>query len=460
MKKEDNTEKQPKGCLYIVSTPIGNDDDITQRALKAIKLCDVIYCEEMKVGARLLHKYNITNQLEKLDEHNESERTPEILDLLKSGKKVALISDCGTPVFEDPGFFLLKECLRNKIEVVVIPGVSSIMTALVRSGFSLKQFLYAGLLSRTSDERHSQLEWLSRERRTVVILDTPYRLLQILEAASDVMPDRNVYLGCNLTMPFETHHYGSFQELFEKFKDLGFKGEFVIVFEGAYSTEKREFIRKTDDRQSLKLRPKKAFIKVKRTPDEISNLRNSRDEQPDTERRSNRTSEERPRLSVKKDFHSDSGRGYGRSSDSKPRTRSSRDSKPESARRYGRSSDSKPEFRSSRDDKSESDRSFGRSSDSKPSFRGKRDEKPDSGRNYGRSSDSKPGFRGKRDEKPDSGRSYGRNSDSKPGFRGKKEEKSDSGRSYKRTSGTKPKLRTKKDGQSDTGRNYNRRRKD
>ena len=230
------TEK--RGRLYVVSTHIGNIEDVTLRAKEVLKLSDIVVCEELKIGAVLLKELQINKKLLTLNEQNETETTFELLNLIKEeDKKLALISDCGTPVFADPGFQLVKAALLSDVNVIVVPGVSSLMTALVRSGMLLEQFLYAGFLSRKRDERIEQLISLSKEPRTVAVYDTPYRLLPLLEDASKVMPSRNAYIGMNLTMPFETHHYGTFIELFQKFKEERIKAEFVICFEGNDNSE-------------------------------------------------------------------------------------------------------------------------------------------------------------------------------------------------------------------------------
>lgn len=239
MEKDDERQKEG-GTLYLVSTPIGNDDDITLRAIKILQNVDLVVCEEIKFGSRMLRKLNISKKLETLNEQNEFERTFELIELLKAGKTLALVSDCGTPVFADPGALLVKECISREIRIRVIPGVSSIMAALVRSGFNIKSFLFAGFLSRLSAERIRQFERLSEESRTVALLETPYRLRPVLEAAAMVMPKRRAYIGINLTMPYETHYYGTFSELHEKFKTQKFKGEFVICFEGASYKEVNE----------------------------------------------------------------------------------------------------------------------------------------------------------------------------------------------------------------------------
>ena len=229
----DNTEiSGNKGKLYIVSTPIGNKDDISLRAINTIKRCDIVVCEEMKMGALTLKNLNLAKELIPLNENNESEMTMEVLNLLRSGKKIALISDAGTPIFADPGQYLLRNAISNDIEVEVVPGASCIMTAIVRSGFDLYEFLYAGFLPRKNEDRDRKLQKIARERRTVVILDTPYRLQALVAACAEVMPERKAYLGMNLTMPFETHHYGTFSELNKKFENSKMKSEFVIVMDG------------------------------------------------------------------------------------------------------------------------------------------------------------------------------------------------------------------------------------
>ena len=220
------------GTLFVVSTPIGNDDDISLRALKVLKTCDIVVCEEGKVGAKLLRQHKISQPIEELNEHNEDATAAVLLEQLRAGKNLALISDAGTPLLADPGLALVKLAIKHEIPVDVVPGASSILTALVRSGLPTNQFVFAGFVSRKPDERITELTALSQERRTIILLETPYRLLPLLEAAAQVMPKRAAYLGCNLTLPFETHHYGTFAELFAKFSEEKFKGEFVVCFAG------------------------------------------------------------------------------------------------------------------------------------------------------------------------------------------------------------------------------------
>lgn len=231
----ENAEAQAEeysGILYIISTPIGNDDDISLRALKSIRGSHLIVCEEGKEGSRFLHKHKITQKMDLLNENNEVEKTYELLEKLKNGMRIALISDCGTPVFADPGLLLVQECIKNDIKIVAVPGASSIMTALVTSGFPINSFLYAGFMSREKSLRLQQIGELAYNPHTVVLLETPYRLMPLLEAFVKVIPQRRAFIACNLTLPYETRHYGTFSELYDKFSEAKFKGEFVIVFEG------------------------------------------------------------------------------------------------------------------------------------------------------------------------------------------------------------------------------------
>lgn len=230
----EDKNTQIKGTLFIVSTPIGNKDDITLRAADTIKRADIVICENMKTGAQTMKDIGLNKELMELNVNTEQDMTDDILKLLDEGKKIALISDAGTPLFEDPGNVLVNTAISKNYNVKVVPGVTSLMTALVRCGFYINEFLYAGFLPRESQYRNRKLKELSKETRTIAILETPYRLIPVLEQAAQLMPERRAYIGMNLTMPFETHHYGTFTELHQKFKNERIKAEFVIIFEGAF----------------------------------------------------------------------------------------------------------------------------------------------------------------------------------------------------------------------------------
>jgi 16S rRNA (cytidine1402-2'-O)-methyltransferase len=226
------TEAPSTGTLFVVSTPIGDSEDITLRALKTLKKADAIVAEEGKIAARLLAEHLIAKDIHELNEHNETTQTPELLSLLQSGKFLALVSDCGTPLLADPGAALVQKAIEAGITVQALPGASSILTALVTSGLPMQEFVFAGFVSREPAERRAQFKRLALESRTVILLETPYRLLPLLQAASEAIPERRAYVGCNLTMLSETHHYGTLSELYAKFTENKFKGEFVLCFAG------------------------------------------------------------------------------------------------------------------------------------------------------------------------------------------------------------------------------------
>lgn len=227
--------KSKDGRLYVVSTPIGNYNDISIRALNVLREADLVLCENFKEAAALLKYFGLEKELDSITVKNESERYPEFILMLEAGKTIALVSDCGTPAFADPGNQLINTAINRDIDVQVLPGATSIMTALVRCSFDIGRFYFAGFLPRTSEERSAELRKLAKAKDTFCLLETPYRLLPLLEDAIKIMPDRRAYLACNLTMKNETHHYGTIQELYDKFKDKKVKMEFVLVIEGNLS---------------------------------------------------------------------------------------------------------------------------------------------------------------------------------------------------------------------------------
>ena len=221
------------GTLYLVATPIGNYEDITFRALETLKKVDLIVFEERREANRLLNYFKIEKPLESLNEHNELASTEVILSILKSGKSVAIISDSGTPIFSDPGRLLVKRAIKLKIKIVPIPGASSLMPSIIVSGFSIDKFLFYGWLSPKRERRIAELKKIKNEEKTIILMDTPYRLSQVLRDICLVFgEDRNMSISFNLTMKDEEIFYGTTGELNKKFSNEQKKGEFVIVIEG------------------------------------------------------------------------------------------------------------------------------------------------------------------------------------------------------------------------------------
>lgn len=221
------------GILYLVATPIGNLEDMTFRAVRILKEVDLVVYEERKEGGRLLRHFGVVKPVESLNEHNEQAASYVILEKLKEGKSVALMSDAGTPVFSDPGQLLVEKTIAANIRVVPIPGASSLLPALIVSGFPINRFLFYGFLSPKRNRRLVELQQLRREPRTIVVMDTPYRLLQLIRDIADVFGEsRRICVAFDLTLPTEEVVRGSAPELYRQFSKSQKKGEFVIVIEG------------------------------------------------------------------------------------------------------------------------------------------------------------------------------------------------------------------------------------
>jgi 16S rRNA (cytidine1402-2'-O)-methyltransferase len=217
------------GCLYIVATPIGNYQDITLRALQVLRDADAVVCEEFRQGSTLLKKLDIpSKELLQLNEHNEAEKAPDLLQLLLSGKRLALVSDCGTPAFADPGTQLVKLAMEFQVPVVPVPGVSSLMALISISPLSMDRFYFAGFLPRKTAERQSELKSLLRMNVPIILMDTPYRLEKLLlEIRQTFGKNRLVTLAMDLTLESEEILHGSVTEILPRVKNR--KSEFMLI---------------------------------------------------------------------------------------------------------------------------------------------------------------------------------------------------------------------------------------
>lgn len=217
------------GILYVVATPIGNMQDITLRAIEVLKNADVILCEERREGTTLLKKLNIPyRELLLANEHNEKQMGQHVLERLATGKNIAMISDCGTPVFADPGADIIRNASQAGFDVVPIPGPSSLMAAISVLDFRAEPFFFAGFLPRQENERFSTLQRLKFMKEAVVVMDTPYRLGRLLQDVSKVLGDKQlVTLAYNLTLPDEKIYRGEVMSILEQVG--GKKGEFILI---------------------------------------------------------------------------------------------------------------------------------------------------------------------------------------------------------------------------------------
>lgn len=222
------------GTLYIVSTPIGNLQDITLRALETLKMVDLICAEDTRHTGILLHHYGIKKPLLSYQEYNELQRIPEILDRLKSGQNIALVSDAGTPTISDPGFKLVREAIHQGSPVVSIPGPSSILTALASSGLPTDKFLFLGYLPKKSGHRLKLLHDLSLITQTIkltaIFFEAPHRLLKTLEELKEVFGDIDIVICRELTKIHEEIRREKILESIKHFEEVNPKGEFTILF--------------------------------------------------------------------------------------------------------------------------------------------------------------------------------------------------------------------------------------
>ena len=215
--------------LYVVATPIGNLGDITLRALDILKSVDLIAAEDTRHSGMLLKHFGIKKPFISYHEHNEAKRTPELVERFMRGENVALITDAGTPALSDPGLRLIRECIQRELPFTIIPGPSSILTALVGSGFSTDKFCFRGFLPVKSGQRERELRAAVERHETVIFFESPYRLTKTLAACIDIMPDRQLCVARELTKKFEEFRRGMPGELLAHYEAHPPKGEIVLV---------------------------------------------------------------------------------------------------------------------------------------------------------------------------------------------------------------------------------------
>ncbi|MEY2502685.1 MAG: rRNA (cytidine1402-2-O)-methyltransferase [Verrucomicrobiota bacterium] len=219
--------------LYLVATPIGNLDDITLRALEVLKSVDVIAAEDTRHSGNLLRHFEIRKPLVSYHEHNEAMRSQELAERLAAGENVALITDAGMPGLSDPGARLIKRCIEQNLAFTVLPGASSILTALVGSGFSLEKFCFRGFLPVKSGQRERELRAAAESKETSVFFESPYRIAKTLAACAELMPERQLCVARELTKKFEDFRRGTAAELQAHYAARPPKGEITLVIEGA-----------------------------------------------------------------------------------------------------------------------------------------------------------------------------------------------------------------------------------
>ena len=229
MAKEEQVEK---GILYPVGTPVGNLKDISLRALGVLREVNLIACEDTRHTRKLLSHYDIHTSVTTFYQQNQFKKAPYLIDCLESGQDIALVSKAGMPGISDPGYYLIREAVKKEIRIVPIPGPTALIIALVASGISMESFVFEGFLGRSKAERKKKLNQLKKERRTIILYESPHRIKKILPEIREILGERNVVVARELTKKFEEIIRGSVSEVEAVFLKKEPRGEFTLVIEG------------------------------------------------------------------------------------------------------------------------------------------------------------------------------------------------------------------------------------
>lgn len=220
------------GKLYIVGTPIGNLEDITLRALRILEEVDMIAAEDTRHTVKLLNHFEIKKHLLAYHQHNEQSGSEKLLEFLTEGKNIALVSDAGMPIISDPGSVIVSRCNEAGIPVEVVPGPNAGLCALVLSGIDARAFTFMGFLGKQNKEIRGGIEKIAVSENTVILYETPHRLVKTLEAMVQVIPDRKMSISREITKKYEETRMGTVQEHLDWYSENPPKGEFVLVIEG------------------------------------------------------------------------------------------------------------------------------------------------------------------------------------------------------------------------------------
>jgi len=225
-----------KGKIYLVATPIGNLEDITLRALKILKEVDIIGAEDTRHTLKLLNHFNISKPLISYYKQNEKVKSEMLLEKINEGKNVAIVTDAGTPGISDPGEEIVKNALKNDIEVIPIPGACAFVSALICSGISSNEFCFIGFLPTAKKDKREKIEELKLETKTIILYEAPHKLKNTLEEILEILGDRSVVLARELTKIHEEFIRGKVSDILNKLQEA--RGEFVVIIEGSKESKK------------------------------------------------------------------------------------------------------------------------------------------------------------------------------------------------------------------------------
>ena len=249
-------KNEQRGILYVVGTPIGNLKDITLRAIETLQNADIILAEDTRQTLKLLNHLNIEKHMISYHRHNEENKVQMVVSLLDEGKNIALVSDAGMPIISDPGQGLVKYLVENEYKIEVIPGVTALITAIVRSGMDSTRFTFEGFLSVSKKQRIKRLNELKDEIRTMIFYEEPHKILYTLKDMYEVFGQRNICICRELTKIHEEYTNTTFKDAIEKIEKGGIKGEIVLIVEGKSEIElekkRKEELEKVDPVQLVK----------------------------------------------------------------------------------------------------------------------------------------------------------------------------------------------------------------
>lgn len=236
MNIQNSYQPEEHAALYVVPTPIGNLEDMTFRAIRILKECRLIAAEDTRNTKKLLHYFEIHTPLISYHEHNHQEREKQLLDKIRHGESIAVVSDAGMPAISDPGSELVQAAIREGLDVIVLPGANAALVALVGSGLPAQPFTFYGFLPRKKKDRKETLEKLKNFNSTLIFYESPYRIKDTLETMEGILGNRQASIGREISKKFEEFVRGTIQELFSWSKKNEMRGEFVIVIEGQNTT--------------------------------------------------------------------------------------------------------------------------------------------------------------------------------------------------------------------------------
>lgn len=228
------------GKLFLVPTPIGNLKDITLRALEVLKDVDIIAAEDTRQSLKLLNHFEIKKPLVSYHMHNEQSKSIDLIEKLKDGKNIAIITDAGTPGISDPGATIVKKCIQEGMEFVVLPGATAFTTALIYSGLDTSRFLFRGFIPRETKERKILIEEMKEVKESLIFYESPHRLLSTLTLLHQELGNREISISRELTKLHEETVRGTILEVIEIFSSRVIKGEFVLVLQGKQQSEIEE----------------------------------------------------------------------------------------------------------------------------------------------------------------------------------------------------------------------------